>query len=85
MHSHVLLRRRIVTLCAIIIAHHVHCVLHSPVCAAHLEDLEDDDSRVKFFWQAMNNFSSEDRSRLLRFVTGRRRLPAPVYLCRSNR
>ena len=26
-------------------------------------------------------FSNEDRSRFLRFVTGRRRLPTPLYVC----
>jgi len=48
---------------------------------AHYEDLEETDTRVKYMWEAIENFSNEDRSRLLRFITGRRRLPAPLYIC----
>ncbi|CAI9732140.1 E3 ubiquitin-protein ligase HECTD3-like isoform X2 [Octopus vulgaris] len=48
--------------------------------SVHLVDLEPNDLQVKHFWEAVKNFSNEDRSRLLRFVTGRRRLPAPIYL-----
>ncbi|EDV23348.1 uncharacterized protein TRIADDRAFT_27944, partial [Trichoplax adhaerens] len=51
---------------------------------ARYEDIEVDDSRVKYFWKALENFSNEDRSRLLRFVTGRRRLPAPLFICPSR-
>ena len=58
---------------------------HSPVniffVIGHYEDLEETDSRVKYLWAALTAFSNEDRSRFLRFVTGRRRLPAPLYLC----
>ena len=50
-------------------------------CAAHYEDMEEGDTRVKHMWEALTNFSNEDRSRFLRFVTGRRRLPAPLYIC----
>ncbi|XP_069594098.1 E3 ubiquitin-protein ligase HECTD3 [Ranitomeya imitator] len=44
------------------------------------EDLEPTDIRVQYFWEALNNFTNEDRSRFLRFVTGRSRLPAPLYV-----
>ncbi|XP_033095652.1 E3 ubiquitin-protein ligase HECTD3-like [Anneissia japonica] len=44
------------------------------------EDIEQNDTRVKYLWEAMANFTNEDRSRFLRFVTGRRRLPAPLYI-----
>ncbi|KAM4641143.1 E3 ubiquitin-protein ligase HECTD3 isoform 2-T3 [Discoglossus pictus] len=44
------------------------------------EDLELSDIRVQYFWEALNNFTNEDRSRFLRFVTGRSRLPAPIYI-----
>ncbi|XP_053325726.1 E3 ubiquitin-protein ligase HECTD3 [Spea bombifrons] len=44
------------------------------------EDLEATDVRVQYFWEALNNFTNEDRSRFLRFVTGRSRLPAPIYI-----
>ncbi|XP_053549532.1 E3 ubiquitin-protein ligase HECTD3 isoform X2 [Bombina bombina] len=44
------------------------------------EDLEVTDTRVQYFWEALNNFTNEDRSRFLRFVTGRSRLPAPIYI-----
>ncbi|XP_033636883.1 E3 ubiquitin-protein ligase HECTD3-like [Asterias rubens] len=45
------------------------------------EDLEKTDTRVKYLWEALTNFTNEDRSRFLRFVTGRRRLPTPLYIC----
>uniref|UniRef100_A0A3Q2XQW4 HECT domain containing 3 n=1 Tax=Hippocampus comes TaxID=109280 RepID=A0A3Q2XQW4_HIPCM len=72
------------------------------------EDLEQNDVRVQYLWEALTNFTngksthslhpqrmnpssnlmtphpptifSEDRSRFLRFVTGRSRLPAPIYI-----
>jgi E3 ubiquitin-protein ligase HECTD3 len=50
----------------------------------HNEDLSGSDERVKYFWKAMENFSNEDRSRFLRFVTGRRRLPAQMTLCAAK-
>lgn len=45
------------------------------------EDISENDKRVKFLWRALENFTNDDRSRFLRFVTGRRRLPAPLYIC----
>ncbi|XP_069014076.1 E3 ubiquitin-protein ligase HECTD3-like [Embiotoca jacksoni] len=42
------------------------------------EDLEQSDVRVQYLWEALTNFTNEDRSRFLRFVTGRSRLPAPI-------
>lgn len=47
----------------------------------HYEDITENDRRVKFLWKALENFTNDDRSRFLRFVTGRRRLPAPLYIC----
>ncbi|XP_030061835.1 E3 ubiquitin-protein ligase HECTD3 [Microcaecilia unicolor] len=44
------------------------------------EELEQSDPRVQYFWEALNNFTNEDRSRFLRFITGRSRLPAPIYV-----
>uniref|UniRef100_A0A1A8KF71 HECT domain containing 3 n=1 Tax=Nothobranchius kuhntae TaxID=321403 RepID=A0A1A8KF71_NOTKU len=44
------------------------------------EDLEQSDVRVQHLWEALANFTNEDRSRFLRFVTGRSRLPAPIYI-----
>ncbi|XP_041961858.1 E3 ubiquitin-protein ligase HECTD3 isoform X1 [Alosa sapidissima] len=44
------------------------------------EDLEHKDGRVQYLWEALTNFTNEDRSRFLRFVTGRSRLPAPIYI-----
>uniref|UniRef100_A0A672RJN0 E3 ubiquitin-protein ligase HECTD3-like n=1 Tax=Sinocyclocheilus grahami TaxID=75366 RepID=A0A672RJN0_SINGR len=35
---------------------------------------------VQYLWEALMNFTNEDRSRFLRFVTGRSRLPAPIYI-----
>lgn len=78
---------------------------------ARFEDFEPSDTRVQYFWEALNNFTNgewtvqpdaqvpcplspvsslsthgdslphpEDRSRFLRFVTGRSRLPARIYI-----
>lgn len=47
----------------------------------HYEDITENDRRVKFLWKALETFTNDDRSRFLRFVTGRRRLPAPLYIC----
>ncbi|XP_053105548.1 E3 ubiquitin-protein ligase HECTD3 isoform X2 [Hemicordylus capensis] len=44
------------------------------------EDFEPSDNRIQCFWEALNNFTNEDRSRFLRFVTGRSRLPARIYI-----
>ncbi|XP_046562104.1 E3 ubiquitin-protein ligase HECTD3-like [Haliotis rubra] len=48
--------------------------------ATHYDDMEETDIRVKYLWEALKKFTNEDRSRFLRFVTGRRRLPAPLYI-----
>ncbi|XP_043941699.1 E3 ubiquitin-protein ligase HECTD3 [Protopterus annectens] len=45
------------------------------------EDLEQSDSRLQYLWEALTNFTNEDRSRFLRFVSGRSRLPAPIFVC----
>lgn len=37
------------------------------------DDLSFSDNRVKFFWEAMNNFTNDERSKFVRFVTGRKR------------
>ncbi|MBN3272630.1 HECD3 ligase, partial [Polyodon spathula] len=44
------------------------------------EDLEHSEVRVQYLWEALTNFTNEDRSRFLRFVMGRSRLPAPIYI-----
>lgn len=46
----------------------------------YYDDLDESDIRVKYLWEALKAFSNEDRSRFLRFVTGRRRLPAPLFI-----
>jgi len=45
-----------------------------------LEEMRKDDQRVKYLWEVLERFSNEDRSRFLRFVTGRRRLPAIMHV-----
>ena len=53
--------------------------------STHYEDFEDEnDVTIKYLWQAIENFTNEDRSRFLRFVTGRRRLPTPLYIARGK-
>ena len=44
------------------------------------EELEHEDLKVKYLWESLEHFSHEDRSRFIRFVTGRRRLPAPIHV-----
>ena len=36
--------------------------------------------RVKVMWEALEKFNNDDRSRFLRFITGRRRLPCTVFI-----
>ncbi|XP_053929593.1 E3 ubiquitin-protein ligase HECTD3 [Cuculus canorus] len=50
------------------------------------EDFPSDDIHVQNFLEALNNFTSEDLSHFLKFVTGRSRLPVriTVYPERSN-
>lgn len=48
------------------------------------DELSFQDNRVKFFWEAINNFSNEERSKFVRFVTGRKRLPVKIYFCSSD-
>jgi len=45
-----------------------------------LEEMRKEDQRVKYLWEVLEKFSNEDRSRFLRFVTGRRRLPAVMHV-----
>ncbi|RUS83014.1 hypothetical protein EGW08_009202 [Elysia chlorotica] len=46
----------------------------------YYQHIEEYDQRVKFFWSAVKNFTNEERSRLLRFITGRRRLPVSIFI-----
>ncbi|XP_050756522.1 E3 ubiquitin-protein ligase HECTD3-like [Gymnogyps californianus] len=50
------------------------------------DDFPSDDTRVQKFLEALSNFTSEDLSRFLKFVTGRSRLPVQitVYPERTN-
>nr|XP_047914919.1 E3 ubiquitin-protein ligase HECTD3-like [Anser cygnoides] len=42
------------------------------------EDLQSDDPRIRIFLEALSNFTSEDLSRFLKFITGRSRLPVQI-------
>ena len=42
--------------------------------------LSEKSKRVEIMWQALEKFTNEERSRLLRFITGRRRLPCIIYI-----
>lgn len=48
------------------------------------DDLHPTSNRVKFFWEAMNNFTDDERSKFVRFVTGRKRLPVKILFCPSD-
>ena len=42
--------------------------------------LSESSKTVKIMWEALELFSNKDRSRFLRFITGRRRLPCTVFI-----
>ncbi|XP_025062554.1 E3 ubiquitin-protein ligase HECTD3-like isoform X1 [Alligator sinensis] len=44
------------------------------------DDMEPSDTRIQCFWEALTNFTNEDRSRFLRFVSGRSRLPVSIHI-----
>jgi len=44
----------------------------------HLEGIDKDGQKAKYLWAALESFSNADRSQFIRFVTGRRRLPATI-------
>ncbi|XP_043941719.1 E3 ubiquitin-protein ligase HECTD3-like isoform X2 [Protopterus annectens] len=46
--------------------------------------VEPNEKRVKYLWEALTNFTNEDRSRFLRFVTGRSRLPSSIVICHGR-
>lgn len=48
------------------------------------DDLTFLDNQVKFFWEAITNFSNDERSKFVRFVTGRKRLPVKIFFCSSE-
>ena len=48
--------------------------------ARYESGLSETSSRVKIMWEALEKFSNDDRSRFLRFITGRRRLPCTVFI-----
>ena len=43
-------------------------------------ELRENSPRVQMMWDALEKFTNEERSRFLRFITGRRRLPCTVYI-----
>lgn len=43
-------------------------------------DLSPTSLNVKVMWEALESFTNEERSRFIRFITGRRRLPATIYI-----
>ena len=42
--------------------------------------LNENSPRVKVMWEALEKFNNDDRSRFLRFITGRRRLPCTIFI-----
>lgn len=42
--------------------------------------LSEKSQAVKIMWEALEKFSNKDRSRFLRFITGRRRLPCTIFI-----
>lgn len=48
--------------------------------ARYENDLNEKSPRVQMMWDALEKFTNEERSRFLRFITGRRRLPSTIYI-----
>lgn len=48
--------------------------------ARYDSSLSEDCQAVKIMWEALERFSNKDRSRFLRFITGRRRLPCTIFI-----
>ncbi|XP_046857635.1 uncharacterized protein LOC124451045 [Xenia sp. Carnegie-2017] len=48
------------------------------------DELSSDSECVQQLWKVLENFSLDDRSRFLRFVTGRKRLPACITLSQMS-
>ena len=48
------------------------------------DDLSYQDDRVRYFWEAISNFTNDERSKFVRFVTGRKRLPVKIYFSISD-
>ena len=60
----------------------VHKLFTETICfSVHYGDeLSHDSECVVQLWKVLENFNADDRSRFLRFVTGRKRLPACITL-----
>ena len=52
--------------------------------AKYDSDLSLSSLNVKVMWQALESFTDEERSRFIRFITGRRRLPVTIYIDSSD-
>ena len=48
------------------------------------DDLNESSESVKHLWTVLTQFTSEERSRFLRFVTGRKRPPAPFTVAKAG-
>ena len=46
--------------------------------------LSEKSKAVQIMWEALEKFSNKDRSRFLRFITGRRRLPCTIFIDRAD-
>lgn len=52
--------------------------------ARYEADLNEKSPRVRLMWQALESFTNEERSRFIRFITGRRRLPVTISIDTSD-
>jgi E3 ubiquitin-protein ligase HECTD3 len=52
--------------------------------AMYDSDLSPTSPNVKVMWEALEGFTDEERSRFIRFITGRRRLPVTIYIEQSD-
>ena len=55
------------------------------LCTGRFGDgLSSSSQSVIHMWSALSSFSDDERSRFLRFITGRKRLPSPFIVFRSS-
>lgn len=57
---------------------------HLKAACKYGDDLRESSKTVKHMWTVLSQFSSDERSRFLRFVTGRKRPPAPFTVAKAG-
>lgn len=50
----------------------------------YADDLKVTSQCIIHMWAALTSFTNDERSRFIRFITGRKRLPSPFVVSRSS-